>query len=421
MPRRWIPITANLPDSDVNRSGIIIWALVYCAAITRYLGNVCIAALRIALWPRRRPLRTARVCVYRIGAIGDLVCAMPAMLAIRRAYPDAHLTLLTTPGKYSRARHAEELLAGAEWVDEVITYDLDEVGTFTDRLAFGRRLRARKFDAWLDLTLDRAKFTRMIRDMLLARLVGARWAFGWRLEHIGFAAKAEAEVRSFPDEVERLSVLHSCGIEDDATNFPPLVDESQDTSIRCFVRDLPVDGRPCIAIAPGARRSCNLWPSDRFAAVCESLMADGARILLIGGADDHSLCDEIAARSGSRATNLAGKLSLRQSYALLHQCELLICVDSGPQHLAAAAGTRCVAIFSQRNQRRRWYPHGSEHVVLEGSVECHTCLLDICPYDNRCMKQITVDQVLAAAHLSLRTNRRDRGAVSQSPPQVALQ
>ena len=406
----------------MRRAKFKVWALVYCAAIIRLFDNACIAALRILLWPKRRPVRARRVCVYRIGAIGDLVCATPAIFAIRRAYPDAYLTLLTTPGKYSHSRHAEELFAGAEWLDEIITYDLDEVRNPRDRIAFGAKLRVRKFDAWFDLTLDRAKFTRMIRDMFLARLVGARWAFGWRLEHLGFAAKAEAEVREFPDEVERLAgMLHRCGIEGDATSFPPLADELQSDSFARFLRDLEARGRSLVAIAPGARRSCNLWPFDRFAAVCENLTIGGAAVVLIGGVGDYAMCEQIDWRSGNKATNLAGKLSLSDSRALLRRCDLLICVDSGPQHLAASVGTRCVALFSQRNQRRRWYPHGSRHQVLEGSVECHTCLLDSCPYDNRCMRQITVDQVLAAARMSLQTERSGRAAYCDSERRLASQ
>jgi ADP-heptose:LPS heptosyltransferase len=175
--------------------------LVTCAAIIRNLGNAVICILRIAWWPRRRPTRVARICVYRIGAVGDLVCATPALFAIRRAYPDAHLTLLTTPGNYRRSRHAENLLGGVNWIDEIVTYELDEIRSIRGRLALGRKLRARKFDLWFDLVLDRAGFLRMIRDMLMARLLGTRWAFGWRFEHLRFAARAEAEVKEFPDEV----------------------------------------------------------------------------------------------------------------------------------------------------------------------------------------------------------------------------
>jgi ADP-heptose:LPS heptosyltransferase len=341
------------------------------------------------------------VCVYRIGAIGDLVCATPAIHAIRRAYPDAHLTLLTTPGTYRRSRHAEDLLGEADWIDEILIYDLDEVASIEGRLALGRKLRARKFDVWFDLVLDRARFSRMLRDMMLARLVGARWAFGWRLEHIRFAARAEAEVRDFPDEVERLAeVLHSCGIEG-ATSFPPFCREVQFDANRQILLDFENDGRAIVAIAPGARRPSNLWPTDRFASVCADLTASGVAVFLIGSDADRAECEQINSLAGNRATSLAGKLSLQESCVFLRRCDLLICVDSGPQHLAAAVGTRCVAIFSQRNQRRRWYPHGSQHRVLEGSVECHTCLLDSCPYDNRCMKQITVEQVIAAVSASL--------------------
>jgi ADP-heptose:LPS heptosyltransferase len=386
--------------------------------IVRSLGNGFIAALRKILWPRRRPLRAERICIYRVGAIGDLVCATPAMFAIRRAYPLAHLTLLTTPGKYHGARHAEELLGAAGWIDEIITYDLGEIGSIAERLELGAKLRAHKFDLWFDLTLDRAKFSRMLRDMMLARLLGARWAYGWPLDHLGFAARAEAEVKEFPDEVERLArILRICGIGEDATIFPPLADHPKDATLHPLLSDPNFAGRPLVAIAPGARRPCNLWPLDRFAAVSAYLAARGIAVVLIGSADDRVICEQIRSRCDNFPINLAGKLTLLESCALLRRCDLLVCVDSAPQHLAAAVGGRCVALFSQRNPRRRWYPHGNQHRVLEGAVECHSCLLDECPYDNRCMKQITVEQVLAAVEgvLQLDADRRVDGEFAEPP------
>ena len=371
--------------------------LIVSGSILRWFANALIEAVRMMLWPRRRPLAVERICVCRIGAIGDLVCAAPALFAIRRAYPEAHLTLLTTPGRYGGARHAQDLFGSAAWLDEIVVYDIEDIASAKNRFALARRLRARKFDLWFDLPLDRARLSRMLRDMILARLLGVRWAFGWRLEHLNFAACAEAEAMEFPDEVERLArVLASCGI-DDATGFPPLLDAAQDRLIGDVLRDLESSGRPMIAIAPGARRPCNLWPVERFGAVCADLVRSGAVVFIIGGADDFAMSEQIRAHAGD-VKNLAGKLSLMQSLTLIGRCDLLICVDSGPQHLAAAVGTRCVALFSQRNPRRRWYPHGRGHIVLEADVECHTCLLDTCPVDNRCMKLIATEQVLDAAH-----------------------
>ncbi len=209
----------------------------------------------------------------------------------------------------------------------------------------------------------------------------------------------------------------ACGIEGDAAVFPPFASEPG-AALRFLLRDAESEGRPIVAIAPGARRPCNLWPTDRFAGVCADLAGRGVAVFLIGSGEDYALCEQI--RCGSRATNLAGKLSLTESAELLRRCDLLLCVDSGPQHLAAAVGTRCVAIFSQRNPRRRWYPHGSQHRVLEGSVECHTCFLDACPFDNRCMKQITVAQVLAAVTASLDEDLRNRPEPSVYSSQLAF-
>ena len=381
------------------------FVIVRLASVVRLAGNGVIELLRCVLWPRRRPLHAERICIYRIGAIGDLVCAMPAMFAIRRAHPQAHLTLLTTPGKYRGARHAQDLLGSAKWIDDIITYEIDEIGSIAERLELGAKLRAHRFDLWFDLTLERASFSRIIRDMMLARLIGARWACGWRLEHLGFAVRAEAEVKEFPNEVERLAgVLRACGINGDATRFPPFADKGNDDTVKLLLGDPNFAGRPLVAIAPGARRPCNLWPLERFAAVSADLASRGIAVVLIGSDHDRASCEQIRSRCDNHLINLAGKLTLLESCALLRRCDLLICVDSAPQHLAAAVGGRCVALFSQRNPRRRWYPHGGQHRVLEGSVKCHSCLLDACPYDNRCMKQITVEQVLGAVDGILQMN-----------------
>ena len=250
-----------------------------------------------------------QICVYRIGAIGDLVCATPALFAIRRAYPEAHLTLLTTPGNSTRSRHAEELLGRAGWIDEIITYDLDEVSSLKDRIAFGKKLRTRKFDAVVRAyARSREVHAHASRHAPGAspRMFDGPSAGGF--EHIGFAARAEAEMREFPDEVERLAaILRSCGIEGDATRFPPFASESA-AALRVLLREDETDGRPIVAIAPGARRPCNLWPTDRFAAVCADLVGRGVAVFLIGSGEDYALCEQI--RCESRATNLAGKLSL---------------------------------------------------------------------------------------------------------------
>src|SRR5262249_26776447 len=92
---------------------------------------------------------------------------------------------------------------------------------------------------------------------------------------------------------------------------------------------------------------------------------------------------------------------------------LLVCNDSGVQHLAAAVGTPCVSIFSAHDMPGKWNPYGEDNVVLRASVECHPCYLTLCPYDNRCLKLIDAGSVIAAVKLKIDQKTRTKAALSE--------
>src|ERR1700687_2833418 len=121
----------------------------------RAAANAILNGATRCAWPRRRPLDAKRVCIYRIGNIGDTACAIPAMHAIRRASPAAHLTLVTSPGKAGSVG-ARELLDGVSWLDEIVVYHSEDIATARGRLELVRNLRARQFDGWIGLPAVRA-------------------------------------------------------------------------------------------------------------------------------------------------------------------------------------------------------------------------------------------------------------------------
>jgi ADP-heptose:LPS heptosyltransferase len=168
-----------------------------------------------------------------------------------------------------------------------------------------------------------------------------------------------------------------------------------------------------IAFAPGAKLEPNRWPVERFVEVGKSLSARGYAILVLGGGSDAAMCERIVKAIGRNAATLAGKTTVRDSCEVLARCTMLVCNDSGVQHLASAVGTSCVSLFTRREFPGMWWPHGAQHQVLMKNVECHTCFLDACPYDNKCIKDVGVDEVIAAASRVL--ERR-----LSSKPQVAL-
>src|SRR5271170_5519608 len=186
------------------------------------------------LWPRRRPLDAQRVCIYRIGNIGDTACAIPAMHAIRRAYPGAHLTLVTSPGKAGSAG-ARELLEGVSWIDEIVVYHAEDIATARGRIELVRNLRARDFDVWIELPVVAAPLATLFRNLMVARSAGVRWGFGWRYEP-RFAARSQTLSNDFPDEVERLlAIVRAAGFAADDAEFPLELNDSNRRSVTALL------------------------------------------------------------------------------------------------------------------------------------------------------------------------------------------
>ena len=369
------------------------------AEILYWSANALVALLRWCLWPGPRPVEGRNVCLYRIGNLGDIICALPAMQAIRDAYPRAKLTLVTSPGEQGMPG-AQELLSGALWLEELVVYYAEDIATHQQRLSFIKQLRQRKFDIWIELPNDIATLRKVFRNMLVARLAGARWAYGWRISTIRWAAQAQSEYKTFPNEVVRLiHAIEACGITAQEPRFPLPLTEQHASAVDAVVNGFAPSGATLVAIAPGAKRSTNRWPLDRYARVAEVLSTRGFLVLLIGSVGDRESCDWIASKMGKRALNLAGRLSVLESCEALRRCAFVVCNDSGVQHMAAAVSTPCISIFSDRDMRGKWRPYGPRHMVLQKDVPCHTCYLEECPHDNLCVKLVEVSEVLEAARI----------------------
>src|SRR5262249_12982109 len=137
------------------------------------------------------------------GNVGDSACAIPAMYAIRRAYPNAHITVLTSPGKRA-SPGAKELVGHTDWVDHVRCYYSDDVNSIKKRLKFIQSLRAEAFDAWFELSIDDSPPRTILRNMVMAKLAGAKWGYGWQITTIRCGSRAQSEYLVFQNEVNRL-------------------------------------------------------------------------------------------------------------------------------------------------------------------------------------------------------------------------
>ena len=305
--------------------------------------------------------------------------------------------MVTSPGQRD-APGARELLDGTGLVDKIVVYHSDDIAGFGGRLEFIRATRERRFDLWIELPVVAAHFWTLMRNMIVARAAGAGHGFGWRYSGLRLFAQAQSEQLDFPDEADRLlALLRDEGFEPDAPRFPLAITPEERAAVMRLLAEKGAARARIVALAPGAKAEPNRWPAARFAEVGRELAMRGFNVAIVGGKGDFPLCGSIADSIGNGALNLAGRTTLRESCELLGRAALLVCNDSGVQHLAAAVGTPCVSLFSCRDFRGKWWPHGAQHVVLRKEVDCHTCLLDTCPRDNLCINLITTQEVIAAA------------------------
>jgi len=163
---------------------------------------------------------------------------------------------------------------------------------------------------------------------------------------------------------------------------------------------------PLVLLHPGTGGPAKLWFAERWAAVADALQADGARLVLTGGPDELALVAEVAAHMQSVALALAGQTSVGQLAALMQRATLVLGVDSGPLHLAAAQGVPTIHLYGPGDAGRFGpWGDGARHVVLRAELWCSPCgEFAACPRGlarPECMELIAVARVVERARALL--------------------
>jgi ADP-heptose:LPS heptosyltransferase len=295
------------------------------------------------------------------------------------------------------------VLEGSGLVDEFIAYSPEKTigGKLRTMWKLLRRLRRERFDAVVSvLPSDRPKWA-LVRDRIFYRACGIS-------RIIGFQLYAEAEIRprnsvgrpaTTPNEaIFRLRRLFAEGIGVTNQNLfeLPLVSVSPD---RLATIDRWLEGRrkhsdrPLLALCPGCKKPGNAWPAERFLEIAHRLLSlDRFELVILGGPAERNLADFLMAGLDGQAIHAAGCFSVAESAALLSRCRLLVGLDTGTTHLAAAVGVPCIVIQSANSFPGQWDPLGENHSIVRADVPCEGCLLQECPIaDHPCMRNITVD------------------------------
>jgi ADP-heptose:LPS heptosyltransferase len=277
-----------------------------------------------------------KLAVLRANAIGDYLVSLPALEALRAAYPAAELVLLGS------GWHASFLAGRPGPVHRCLPVP-PTVGVRDDQPPsppamvdrFFDRMRAERFDLAVQLQGGGRH-----SNPFVGRL-GARVTAGSQAPD---APPLDRTVPYTGDQHEIHRFLEVAGLvgATPVTLEPRLQVTAADRAEAAAA--LAEDDRPLVVLHPGANDPRRRWPVERLAVVGSELARKGARLAVVGTVADQPLADRLLATLDGKAADLTGRLGLGGLAGLLEQATLLVGNDSGPRHLAAAVGTATVAV-----------------------------------------------------------------------------
>jgi len=338
-----------------------------------------------------------RVLFLKPSSLGDVIHALPTAVAIKERYPEKQLGWLveeeTAPILKGNPFLSEVIvLPRKRWERELIIPHrlfsaLREAGRFL------QGLRRQRYELAIDLQ-------GLLKSGVLALASGARLRLGLEGGREGshlFLTHRVPIGDGIEHAVDRyLRVAAYLGAEVEKREFPIQWGEEEDARARAFLAGGP---GPWVVIHASARWGTKLWEASGFACLGDALVAKlGVSVILTGDSNDLPLVKGIAERMGHRPLIVSGRTTLQELAALLAKVELMISVDSGPMHMAAALGTPVLALFGPTDPRRTG-PYGEGHEVIRKGLECSPCLRRRCPIPDKraCMKSIQVEEVLEKA------------------------
>jgi ADP-heptose:LPS heptosyltransferase len=338
------------------------------------------------------------VLIYRLGSLGDTVVALPCLHLIARRFPDAERVLLTNFPVNSKAPAAAAVLGDSGLVQGYMRYS---VGTrrVGELLRLARQIRRFRPDLLVYLMPVR-EWSSVRRDRIFFRLAGVRRMVGLPVEE-DLKRRYDAATGLYEAEAVRLAR----GIAELGDAEPGVI-ANWDLRLSAGERDAAANalgdlkGRPLIVCGPGTKMQAKDWGQENWRELLTRLQASYPKhgLVMVGAPEEVAVSEYAAAGWTGAKANLCGRLTPRETAAMLEDAEVFLGPDSGPMHLAASAGVPCAIAFSAHGLPGVWYPAGPRHQIVYHQPECFGCGLETCiVMEKKCLRTITVDEMEQAA------------------------
>ena len=326
------------------------------------------------------------ILVVDLAFIGDVLLATPVMRALKEAYPKSRLTLMTVPV-------AAKIAALIPYVDEVIVYD--KRGKNKGMMGMFRMAEVLKpyhFD--LAVCMNFA-----VRGAFVTWLAGIPERLGYDIQHAGWFLTLAASPKRTGikhETLNHLEVLKPLGITTEDSSLELSVSpEVKESYYKKKEKYGLMSDRYLVLCPLGSYTKKNLLQATA-AHLVRHWREAGRHVYLIGSFEQGEELETIARFGGLPYTQvLAGKLSLPELVVFLQRADCLVTVDTGPLHIAQAAGCRTVAVFGPTDPVV-WGPRGREDTVLYKKMDCSPCWGKGECRCNDCMGNISALEIIRA-------------------------
>ena len=356
------------------------------------------------------PRTPERVGIVLPNWIGDVVMATPALRALRRDYgPDSQLIGVMNP-------IAADVLAGTEFVDEIVLYRRRSSAREQRLWSVGSQLRRLDLDTLL-------LFTNSLSSGWLGFLSRARQRIGYarhgrRLLLTQALPAPRAGVRLQPISAVDyyLQLAYAVGCPEEAPHLQLAVSPADEDAADAVLREIGLDAGPPLVVLNngGAYGGAKRWPAAHLVGLSRMVVEHtDASVLVVCGPAERSEAALVEREAASpRVRSLAGREpSIVLTKACIARSSVVVSTDSGLRHFAAAFGIPCVTLFGPSDPRWSHNYHANER-ILQLDLPCSPCGRRTCPLGHhQCLREITAKAVLNEV-LKLRDDR--------SPPEAAV-
>ncbi len=330
------------------------------------------------------------ILIVKLSAIGDVIHTLPALAALRKLYPDANITWVieeTSSDLITNHPHLDRVIVSRRkrWIDDFKHGRI--VKPFNEMKSFVKELKEQSYDLVID-------FHGLLKSAVVVFLSSGKRKLGYdsMQEMSGLFLNEKIPEDMDKHAVDRyLDFLRYLGAEVKEPEFLIPVQEENINRIEGFLQINKIAQKDrFVAVSPIALWDTKLWEDEKFARLCDRI-AEELKVRVVFTGSDRKKLEGIQSRMRFPAVNLGEETSLRDLAYLYRLSSLVITTDSGPMHIAAAAGTPVVALFGPTDPSRTG-PYGFGHTVVRKALSCSPCFQKKCD-SMKCMLDITVKEV----------------------------